>query len=51
MSSSAPLEVAPTAYAGLIGVARRDTTPPEGIYCAHVGRRDARLRRGCPPTA
>ena len=27
-----PLEVAPSAFAGLIGFARRDTTPPPGIY-------------------
>ena len=27
-----PLEVAPSAFSGLIGLARRDTTPPPGIY-------------------
>lgn len=37
MSESIPLEVAPSAYAGLIGVARRDTTPPEGIYARMWG--------------
>ncbi len=29
---TAPLEVAPSAFSGLIGFARRDTTPPAGIY-------------------
>ncbi len=32
MSDAVPLEVAPPSFAGLIGVARRDTTPPVGIY-------------------
>lgn len=30
--TTVPLEVAPSAFAGLIGFARRDTTPPPGIY-------------------
>lgn len=37
MNESIPLEVAPSAYAGLIGVARRDTTPPAGIYARMWG--------------
>lgn len=37
MSATIPLEVAPSAYAGLIGVARRDTTPPPGIYARMWG--------------
>ena len=37
MSDVIPLEVAPSAYAGLIGVARRDTTPPAGIYARMWG--------------
>jgi hypothetical protein len=32
MTPSVPLEVAPSAFAGLMGLARRDTTPPPGIY-------------------
>ena len=37
MSESVPLEVVPSAYAGLIGVSRRDTTPPAGIYARMWG--------------
>ena len=37
MNASVPLEVAPSAFAGLAGVARRDTTPPEGIYARMWG--------------
>lgn len=34
---TAPLEVVPSAFAGLIGLARRDTTPPAGIYARMWG--------------
>ncbi len=37
MSESIPLEVAPSAFAGLIGAARRDITPPAGIYARMWG--------------
>ena len=37
MSDTIPLEVAPSAFAGLIGVGRRDTTPPLGIYARMWG--------------
>ncbi len=37
MSTTTPLEVAPHAYAGLIGIARHDITPPEGIYARMWG--------------
>lgn len=37
MTDSIALEVAPSAFAGLIGVARRDITPPEGIYARMWG--------------
>ena len=38
MSQSAvPLEVVPSAFAGLMGVARRDITPPAGIYARMWG--------------
>jgi len=37
MSTSIPLEVAPSAFAGHIGVGRRDTTPPAGIYARMWG--------------
>lgn len=37
MSTSIPLEVAPSAFSGLVGVARRDTTPPAGIYARMWG--------------
>ena len=37
MTTSVPLEVAPSAFSGLIGLARRDTTPPEGIYARMWG--------------
>ena len=37
MTASVPLEVAPSAFAGLIGLARRDTTPPTGIYARMWG--------------
>ena len=37
MSPSVPLEVAPSAFSGRLGLARRDTTPPEGIYARMWG--------------
>ena len=37
MTTSAPLEVAPSAFSGLIGLGRRDTTPPAGIYARMWG--------------
>ncbi len=37
MSQSIPLEVVPNAYSGLVGAARRDTTPPDGIYARMWG--------------
>ena len=37
MSPSVPLEVAPSAFSGRVGLARRDTTPPEGIYARMWG--------------
>ena len=37
MPPPAPLEVAPSAFAGLMGCARRDTTPPVGIYARMWG--------------
>ena len=37
MTPPIPLEVVPSAFAGLIGVARRDTTPPAGIYARMWG--------------
>ena len=37
MSTSIPLEVTPSAFSGLIGLGRRDTTPPDGIYARMWG--------------
>ena len=37
MTPPIPLEVVPSAFAGLIGMARRDTTPPAGIYARMWG--------------
>jgi hypothetical protein len=37
MPTSIPLEVAPSAFAGRIGLGRRDTTPPDGIYARMWG--------------
>src|SRR3954447_5376204 len=37
MPTTVPLEVAPSAFSGLIGLGRRDTTPPEGIYARMWG--------------
>ena len=37
MPTSVPLEVAPSAFSGRVGLARRDTTPPEGIYARMWG--------------
>ena len=37
MSTPIPLEVVPSAFSGRIGVARRDMTPPEGIYARMWG--------------
>jgi hypothetical protein len=36
-STTVPLEVAPSAFSGLISLGRRDTTPPEGIYARMWG--------------
>ena len=32
-----PLQVTPSAFSGLIGLGRRDTTPPDGIYARMWG--------------
>jgi hypothetical protein len=37
MPDIVPLEVVPSAYSGLIGIARRDATPPDGIYARMWG--------------
>ena len=37
MTTSVPLEVTPSAFSGLIGLGRRDTTPPDGIYARMWG--------------
>jgi hypothetical protein len=37
MTPTVPLEVAPSAFSGLFGLGRRDTTPPEGIYARMWG--------------
>ena len=37
MTASVPLEVQPSAFSGLIGLGRRDTTPPDGIYARMWG--------------
>jgi hypothetical protein len=37
MSTSIPLQVTPSAFAGRIGLGRRDTTPPDGIYARMWG--------------
>jgi hypothetical protein len=37
VTASVPLEVAPSAFSGLMGVGRRDTTPPGGIYARMWG--------------
>ena len=37
MSTSIPLQVTPSAFSGLVGVGRRDTTPPDGIYARMWG--------------
>src|SRR3954447_16666776 len=37
MTTTIPLEVAPSAFSGLIGLGRRDTTPPAGIYARMWG--------------
>jgi hypothetical protein len=37
MPDAVPLAIAPSAYSGLMGIARRDTTPPEGIYARMWG--------------
>ncbi len=46
MSPSVPLQVIPSAYAGLMGVSRRDTTPPEGIYARMWGASTHDLAEG-----
>src|SRR5580704_1610134 len=37
MTAALPLETRPSAFAGLVGVGRRDTTPPHGIYARMWG--------------
>ena len=37
MTTPIPLQVAPSAFAGRIGLGRRDTTPPDGIYARMWG--------------
>lgn len=37
MSTPVPLQVTPSAFSGLIGLGRRDTTPPDGIYARMWG--------------
>jgi hypothetical protein len=37
MTPSIPLQVTPSAFSGLIGLGRRDTTPPDGIYARMWG--------------
>src|SRR3954466_79150 len=37
MTTTIPLQVAPSAFSGLIGLGRRDTTPPAGIYARMWG--------------
>ena len=37
MTTSIPLQVTPSAFSGLIGLGRRDTTPPDGIYARMWG--------------
>jgi len=46
MSQSVPLEIAPSAFAGLMGVSRRDTTPPAGIYARMWGASTHDLAEG-----
>lgn len=46
MSEPIPLEVSPSAFSGLIGVARRDTTPPAGIYARMWGAAKHDLAEG-----
>ena len=50
-NASVPLEVAPSAFAGLLGVARRDTTPPEGIYARMWGAATRDFAEGRAPAA
>lgn len=44
--SAGPLEVRPSAFRGLVGVARRDTTPPHGIYARMWGAATHDLAQG-----
>jgi hypothetical protein len=37
VTTSIPLQVAPSAFSGVIGLGRRDTTPPDGIYARMWG--------------
>ena len=46
MSTSIPLQVTPSAFSGLIGVGRRDTTPPDGIYARMWGAASHDLATG-----
>src|SRR5580704_15276051 len=46
MTAALPLETRPSAFAGLIGVGRRDTTPPHGIYARMWGAASHDQARG-----
>ena len=46
MSTSIPLQVTPSAFSGLIGLGRRDTTPPDGIYARMWGAASHDLATG-----
>ena len=46
MPPSVPLQVRPSAFAGRVGLARRDTTPPEGIYARMWGAASHDLAEG-----
>ena len=46
MTISIPLQVTPSAFSGLIGCGRRDTTPPDGIYARMWGAASHDLATG-----
>jgi hypothetical protein len=46
MTTSIPLQVTPSAFSGLIGLGRRDTTPPDGIYARMWGAATRDLATG-----
>ena len=46
MTIPIPLEVTPSAFSGLIGCGRRDTTPPDGIYARMWGAASHDLATG-----